>query len=530
MKIGISLDKIDTTCVLLIFTLVLYAHISMDKVYREQQAQNPITTQFIVFHGDGLSHEYFDKMKQSKGGLMAFNNFLSTSRSREISVGFARCSNPDAVAVLFVMNIDPRVCEESSISFVDVKEEGYFEGKEEEILFATHSIFRIQRMNMIKDSQRNPMWEVHLTLVGENDQDIGELTRYISDEMGSLTGWSRLGEILIKMGHSEKAKELYQVLLDKVSWKTERAYYLNQLGLAYANMGEYSRVLSYYEQSLEIRKLTLPPNHPNLANSYNNIGSVFASMGEYSKALSSYQQSLEIRNVALPPNHPNLANSYSNIGSVYDNMGEYSKAFVYYERSLEIRKVALPPIHPDLAASYNNIGCVYNNIDEYSKALSSHERSLEISKVGLPPNHPLLATSYNNIGLVYMNMGEYSKALSYYEQSLEIRKVALPSYHPDLANSYNNIGSVYGNMGEYSKAVSCYERSLEIYKVVLPPTHPDLATSYNNIGLVYMNMSEYSKTLSYLQKAYDIRVKILSPTHSHLIATQNSIEQVKKML
>ncbi|CAF4303304.1 unnamed protein product, partial [Rotaria sordida] len=49
-------------------------------------------------------------------------------------------------------------------------------------------------------------------------------------------------------------------------------------------------------------------------------------MGEYSKALSSYEQSLEICKVALPPNHPDLATSYNNIGLVYNNMGEYSKA------------------------------------------------------------------------------------------------------------------------------------------------------------------------------------------------------------
>ena len=60
-------------------------------------------------------------------------------------------------------------------------------------------------------------------------------------------------------------------------------------------------------------------------------------MGEYSKALSSFERSLEIRKVALPPNHPDLAQSYNNIGSgVFDNMGEYSKALSYYERSLEI--------------------------------------------------------------------------------------------------------------------------------------------------------------------------------------------------
>ena len=39
-------------------------------------------------------------------------------------------------------------------------------------------------------------------------------------------------------------------------------------------MGEYSKALSYYEKSLEIKQQSLPPNHPDLAASYNNIGEV----------------------------------------------------------------------------------------------------------------------------------------------------------------------------------------------------------------------------------------------------------------
>ncbi|CAF5146499.1 unnamed protein product, partial [Rotaria sp. Silwood1] len=78
-------------------------------------------------------------------------------------------------------------------------------------------------------------------------------------------------------------------------------------------------------------------------------------MGEYSKALEYHERSLEIKKITLPPNHPHLAIDYNNIGSVYDNMGEYSKALEYYERSLEIGKIALPPNHPDLGTSYNNI-------------------------------------------------------------------------------------------------------------------------------------------------------------------------------
>ena len=416
---------------------IRHLHQHIDKVHREQQEQNPITVEFIVFRGQGLSHEYFDKMKQSKGGLMAFNNFLSTSRNRQISLVFAYQSNPDHVPILFVMRIDPRVCKQSSISFVDAKDDGYFKNNEEEILFTTHSIFRIQQINMIKDAERNPMWEVHLTLMGENDQEMSKLTPHVCREMGSRTGWDRLGWMLIKIGQSDKAKSLYQVLLDKASSDTDGADYLHMLGWVYYNMGEYSKALSSYQRSLEMRKVALPPNHPDLTTSYNNNGWVYDNMGEHSKALSSYEQSLEIYKVALPPNHPLLATSYNNIGLVYKNMGEFSKALLYYEQSLEIYKVALPPNHPDLASSYLGIGNVYLNMDEYSKALSYYDQSLEIRKIALPPNHPDLASSYNNIGAAYYNMNEYSKALSYLQKAYDIRVKILPSTHPQLIGTKN---------------------------------------------------------------------------------------------
>ena len=387
----------DTEIIIKIGFFIRHLQKHMDKVHREQQTKNPLTVEFTVFRGQGLSHEHFDKMKQSKCGLMAFNNFLSTSRSLEVSVHFARQSNSDLIAVLFVMKIDPQVCEQAAISFVDVKDKGYFKEGEEEILFSMHSIFRIQRMNMIKDSKRNPMWEVHLTLVGENDQEMGELTRHVRKEMGSSSGWDRLGWILWKIGQLQKAEELYQVLLDRASSKTDRAYYLNQLGLVYCNMGKYSIALSYYERSLETLKVALPQNHPDLATSYNNIAGVYADMGEYSKALSSYERSLEIMIVALRPNHPDLATSYNNIGSAYDNMGKYSNALSYYERSLEIRRVALPPNHPDLAASYNNIGLVYENMGEYSKALSYLQKAHDIDVKVLPSTHPDLTATKNLI-------------------------------------------------------------------------------------------------------------------------------------
>ena len=110
----------------------------------------------------------------------------------------------------------------------------------------------------------------------------------------------------MRIRHSEKVEQLYQVLLDNASSHTERDYCLNQLGFVYDGTDEYLKVLSYYERSLEIYKVALPLNHPNFATSYNNIGLVYMNMGEYSKTLSFFEKAHNIWVQVLHPTHPHI--------------------------------------------------------------------------------------------------------------------------------------------------------------------------------------------------------------------------------
>ncbi len=542
-------------------------HCQIKELHTEQFGDHTSSTTLTVYRGQGMSKKDFEQMTKTMGGLIAFNSFLSTSRVRQISLNFARnaLSNPDLVGILFVMTIDPS---QSTTPFASINDVGAFKDREGEVLFSMHSVFRIRDIKSMGENNR--LYQVNLTLTNDNDKDLRALTDRIREEMRGSTGWDRLGFLLLKMRQSEKAEQVYQILLGQTTDKIEKATFYLQLGSAknnrgeykealalyekslaireqslppnhldlansylgignvYSNIGEYSKALSYYEKALAIQQQSLPPNHPGLAASYNNIGSVYSNMGEYSKALLSHEKALAIKQQSLPPTHPDLASSYNNIGSVYKNMGEYSKALSYYEKALAIRQQSLPPSHPDLAMSYGNIGSVYYNMGEYSKALSYYEKTLAIRQQSLPPNHPDLANSYMNIGNVYRSMGEYSKALSYYEKALAIQQQSLPPNHPDLANSYMNIGNVYYSMGEYLKALSYYEKALAIQQQSLPANHPDLAMSYMNIGLVYNNMGEYSKALSSHEKALSIKQQSLPPNHPELASSYNNIGSVYK--
>ncbi|CAF1490609.1 unnamed protein product [Rotaria sp. Silwood1] len=189
-----GLRQMDVDIILKMGFIIRHLHQHIKELHSEQQGNMPTT--FQVFRGQGLSMEDFEKMKKTKGGLMSFNNFLSTSRNREISFNnFAQPSafNPNSVGVLFIMNIDTNICTNSSTPFAEVSKVGFYTDQEEEILFSTHAIFRIDRIERIPDNHCDRLYEVTLTIVGNDNHELNTLTAHIREEPGGCTGWSRLG-------------------------------------------------------------------------------------------------------------------------------------------------------------------------------------------------------------------------------------------------------------------------------------------------------------------------------------------------
>ena len=82
---------------------------------------------------------------------------------------------------------------------------------------------------------------------------------------------------------------------------------------------------------------------------------VYDSMGDYPKALSSHGKALEIRKQSLPSNHPDLGMSYGHIGNVYRIMGNSSKALSFCQLAVDIAQQSLPSNHPYLQWYRNNL-------------------------------------------------------------------------------------------------------------------------------------------------------------------------------
>jgi hypothetical protein len=131
--------EVDTIIKMGPFIQDLYKEIN--KLHIDQTAGQE-NQSFIVYRGQGLSKEDFEKLLKAKGGLMSFNNFLSTSKKREVSLEFSKdaLNNLELVGVLFKMVIDPS---ELATPYALIDNDSYFKNDEEEILFSMHTFFRI---------------------------------------------------------------------------------------------------------------------------------------------------------------------------------------------------------------------------------------------------------------------------------------------------------------------------------------------------------------------------------------------------
>jgi hypothetical protein len=100
----------------------------------QQQINAGRKKSFTVYRGQCLSKKDFDMLLQTKGGLLSFNNFLSTSEQENVANMFAESTMYDdnLIGILFEISVDSYI---SLAPFTFIRDLSHFD-QEEEILFS----------------------------------------------------------------------------------------------------------------------------------------------------------------------------------------------------------------------------------------------------------------------------------------------------------------------------------------------------------------------------------------------------------
>lgn len=246
---------------------------------------------FIVYRGQRMSRNDFEKVRNNKNGLLSFNNFLSTTLKREISLRFTRDAQDklDTIGVIFQMKIDPAI---TTTPFASIDEVSYYRNDEQEILFSMHTVFRIYSIEKI-DQQ---LWQVELEITADNDQQLQTLITCIQYEIQGSTEAHRLGNLMIHLKQLDNAEKFYRTLLASTSRydQMELAHLNSQIACVTEQKGDYTTACRFYQVTLDIEEKMYPATHRHLAGIYHNLGVINKKIKEYGAALHFFQRAIEI--------------------------------------------------------------------------------------------------------------------------------------------------------------------------------------------------------------------------------------------
>lgn len=328
---------------------------------------------------------------------------------------------------------------------------------------------------------------ISLPLVAQTTE---KQTQTAQEEVEQL---SKLAEQQLEEEKYQEAIATFQKLLDiarKYQSRSQERKILNNIGLAYSDLGQPQKAIEYYNQALLIaRKIgDLSGEEIELYN----IGLVYRDIGQPQKALEYFYQTLPI--LQKTKDRAEKANNLNIIGILYQEIGQLEKALEYHNQALLIFREEGD--RSEEVSTLNNIGILYQRIGQQQKAIEYFNQALEIAKEEGDRSNE--GTLLDNIGTAYQNLAKLDKALEYYNQALLIFKE-----EGDRSNEgihLNRIGLVYWAMGQSQKALLYFNQALSIGKEIGEDGLEGV--SLNNIGLVYDgNLGKTQKAIEYYNQA-----------------------------
>jgi len=295
----------------------------------------------------------------------------------------------------------------------------------------------------------------------------------------------------------------------------ETLFTLQNLGLTYWSLGNYSEAKVVYEHALMIQEKQHGKLHPQLLESLNNLGNTCFQLGDVATAKQLFERALEIEEKQDGDKQfYNLTATLSSLGNVYYYLREYEKSRYYHNRSLGIQEKHYGKDHLHLLPSLIELGNAYEKLEDKMKAKDLYERALTIQEFS-EKNQIELIPTLNKLGRVHQSLGNFRSAKDTYERSLQIKEKHYGVEHIELIDTLIYLGLWYGDLND-DKSVTFLERALQIQEKYTGRNDEEVSHILDNLENVSMKKGNYQAARNYNQQSLEILTNIHGENSVHV--------------
>ncbi|MFZ9503229.1 MAG: tetratricopeptide repeat protein [Cyclobacteriaceae bacterium] len=331
----------------------------------------------------------------------------------------------------------------------------------------------------LPEAQGAQRWQVSYLLFSELvDEDYKKALFYaemhfeealrLADSIKIVKSANARGHVFFKLGKFKNAEKDFKLGLqvaniqgnkdspDKLEYRKQKKFILNNLALIYTENGQYFESLEAHFESLKLREED--KDTAAIAISLNNIGIAYRFLGDYENARSYYRQSYDLQVKAKVSRELELR--LINLADVSNDLAQYDATKQYIKQVLEQCKNKCEPRL--FAMSYHTYGVASMKTGDYEQAEANLMKALNIWQDELNTWEEI--KELTAIAELKYFQGNYRKALEFLEDSESLgRETGLFEYQ--LAN-FKLYAQIYQKLGDYRLASEYQDKYIEIYKSI----------------------------------------------------------------
>lgn len=319
---------------------------------------------------------------------------------------------------------------------------------------------------------------------------------------------------------------------------------INDLGLAYAQIRDYSNAEKLLSKSLAIKtELNALPN-ADLFRSINNLAGVHAEQRHFQQAEQLYKKIISAPSASIDADTywsaaKNLVLLYENEGridsalqlldglktnseDVNDNLvakyemdlarGRINRKLRKYEEARIILEAIVRDLHNQhehklstlYIQSLQEAGLLYFETGSFNKAEKNLLQGFRLLKSIQPVDNVILTEVLNNLASVYEKLAIYDKALVYFQEALDLCKLVHGQNSLPSITLQSNIAGIHLKQGDMQKAINSYEEIVKNLKNLVSESSPFYITVLNNLATAYRKNNQYKEASAKLEQAYQL--------------------------
>ncbi len=280
-----------------------------------------------------------------------------------------------------------------------------------------------------------------------------------------------------------------------------RGDHLNNLGIAYAVLGEIQRAPELFAASIDVRRAVLGEDHPQVVFALGNLGLALVDSENVVEGTQRLRTAFLAAESALGPKHPVVAQLAVNLGYGYAALHQFKEATKYYERGLALQSELLGPASPDLQDVLRLLGYLALEQRRCTEAAESYARALKVIGETDQPKDAAALKALVGLGSAATCSGDVEAARTLLARALVLGEKAYGVDDLRLTDVTDALGDLYLRTGELELAMAQFQRGLAIRRDKFPATSTKLSEAYRRIAEVHRRERRFSEAATALQQA-----------------------------